>query len=207
MNRSYSKIRHIQEANQRLEKRMLSEQGPLGRAIEVGSEFLAKLFSKEESQLGKAFSKGSGRMGEVAVESLPHEIENFISKIPTKVIFDKSVKPILQDNINILASLHGSVSRYYKKLGNSSGLGVVEILIKDLETKMSNSIGTTVNLQDMVETAFRIEKDLIASKTNLPIPKGKGAMEEWYNYLYTEIGDIKKIISSFKELVKEAKIK
>jgi len=36
MNRSYSKIRHIQEANQRLEKRMLSEQTPFGFKKPVG---------------------------------------------------------------------------------------------------------------------------------------------------------------------------
>jgi len=30
MNRSYSKIRHIQESNEKLEKRMLSEQTPFG---------------------------------------------------------------------------------------------------------------------------------------------------------------------------------
>ncbi len=34
MNRSYSKIRHIQESNQRLEKRMLNEQGPLNKKLD-----------------------------------------------------------------------------------------------------------------------------------------------------------------------------
>ena len=52
MNRSYSKIRHIQEANQRLEKRMLLEQvlGPerlssrLGQITKQTSEFFNKYY-------------------------------------------------------------------------------------------------------------------------------------------------------------------
>jgi len=59
MNRSYSKIRHIQESNKRLEKRFLNEIGdpstwekPL--PFEVKEKDLEKLFTKLKSQINKA---------------------------------------------------------------------------------------------------------------------------------------------------------
>ena len=201
--------------------RYLSEQGGLGRAItngvEKGVEWLSKLLSKGESQLGKPSTFGkilSGaerRMGEVAVKNLPYEVESMISKLPTEIIFTKNAKPILQDNVNMLGRLHGSVNGYYEKLGNGSGLGTAEIRIRFLENEMSSPVGKTVNLKKMVDLAYRIEMDLIESKVNFPKPKdiakNKQSIEDWYNYLNLEIRDIKKVISNFKELVKNAKLK
>ncbi len=50
MNRSYSKIRHIQEANQRLEKRILNEQTTTGTTQVDISECLKPLMEQVKPQ-------------------------------------------------------------------------------------------------------------------------------------------------------------
>jgi hypothetical protein len=60
MNRSYSKIRHIQEANSRLEKRMLSEQEDdnlfLKRRLSTIEELIDKNIEKVNDEGGYGFS-------------------------------------------------------------------------------------------------------------------------------------------------------
>jgi hypothetical protein len=79
MNRSYSKIRHIQEANARLEKRVLSEQinktddqGLLNKACTTWSSF-KKTSSPEEikqyEEWTKQYTKGSPFSMDVACKS------------------------------------------------------------------------------------------------------------------------------------------
>lgn len=53
MNRSYSKIRHIQEANQRLEKRILNEQTTTGTTQIDISECLKPLMEQVKPQACK----------------------------------------------------------------------------------------------------------------------------------------------------------
>jgi hypothetical protein len=61
MNRSYSKIRHIQEANQRLEKRVMSEQTKPTKGTQIQpiqikiGEFLVNLTTMEKTGQGSKF--------------------------------------------------------------------------------------------------------------------------------------------------------
>jgi hypothetical protein len=59
MNRSYSKIRHIQEANERLEKRMLNEDNDnmfLKRRLSTIEELIDKNIEKVNNEGGYGFS-------------------------------------------------------------------------------------------------------------------------------------------------------
>lgn len=68
MNRSYSKIRHIQEANKRLEKRFLTEEstideqtvlGTIGNAVEIGGKVLKNLFKRLPGHRMRALKKAA----------------------------------------------------------------------------------------------------------------------------------------------------
>jgi hypothetical protein len=130
MNRSYSKIRHIQETNIKLENQVLSEQ--LGRvgaeAIEMGAKYLSKLFAKGEGALAKS----------IAVKTLPRETEILISKLPVSVTVAAKLGPVLEKNITKVRSLHGSISRLNNITGK--GMGIAEMLASKLEKQMSTPI-------------------------------------------------------------------
>jgi hypothetical protein len=51
MNRSYSKIRHIQESNQRLEKRLLNEQVTLNDYVNAFNQIITPWMTNMESKL------------------------------------------------------------------------------------------------------------------------------------------------------------
>jgi hypothetical protein len=70
---------------------------------------------------------------------------------------------------------------------------------------MVTSKGQLVNLKDMVETSNRLEVELKNIKKSLPKPKGNDSkkINEWYNFLYTELSDIKNINYDFNVLLKD----
>jgi ElaB/YqjD/DUF883 family membrane-anchored ribosome-binding protein len=77
MNRSYSKIRHIQESNRRLEETLLNEQNPAlaGLAARVGS-VIGNLFRKKENETSPALQAAQARV-EAKTEQLRNSLREF----------------------------------------------------------------------------------------------------------------------------------
>jgi ElaB/YqjD/DUF883 family membrane-anchored ribosome-binding protein len=77
MNRSFSKIRHIQEINQRLENKFLHEQNPAlaGLAARVGS-VIGNLFRKKENETSPALQAAQARV-EAKTEQLRNSLREF----------------------------------------------------------------------------------------------------------------------------------
>ena len=193
MNRSYSKIRHIQETNIKLEKQVLSEQARAGvEAMEDGIKYLLNIFKKSEVPLAKS----------VAVKTLPREVELLINKLPTSIKVGEKLGPLLQKNLTKARSLNGGLSRLNQIAGK--GMGISQMLASKLEKQMLASKGQLVNLKDMVETSNRLEVELMNIKKSLPKPSGNDSkkINDWYNFLYTELSDIKTINNDFNVLLK-----
>ena len=77
MNRSYSKIRHIQESNRRLEETLLNEQNPAlaGLAARIGS-VIGNLFRKKDKETSPALQAAQARV-EAKTEQLRNSLKEF----------------------------------------------------------------------------------------------------------------------------------
>ena len=81
MNRSYSKIRHIQEANLKLEQNLLNEQNPklagLGASISTGFN---NIFAKKSERLSPKIAAAQARV-EAKTKSVQKEIREFLQDL------------------------------------------------------------------------------------------------------------------------------
>ena len=106
MNRSYSKIRHIQEANQKLEKRVMTEQNKFvldPRDLEIPNEdklralFLSNDASPEVQKKSKEFKKA---MQACVSEKNLYKVKGLIDNIETKKgNFFNTMMTLLFDNV------------------------------------------------------------------------------------------------------------
>jgi hypothetical protein len=83
MNRSYSKIRHIQESNRRLEETLLNEQNPalagFGAKVKTGFN---NLFAKKSEKLSPKVAAAQARV-EAKTKIVQKEIREFIQELKT----------------------------------------------------------------------------------------------------------------------------
>ena len=155
-------------------------------------KYLLNIFKKSEVPLAKS----------VAVKTLPREVELLINKLPTSIKVGEKLGPLLQKNLTKARSLNGGLSRLNQIAGK--GMGISQMLASKLEKQMLASKGQLVNLKDMVETSNRLEVELMNIKKSLPKPSGNDSkkINDWYNFLYTELSDIKTINNDFNVLLK-----
>ena len=122
MNRSYSKIRHMQESNLRLEGRLLSEQVPgvspaptTGKSVPMTGQSVPTT-GKSVSTTGQSNKSGSG--GSVAPPVSGQGVKVVTPKITidcAKKLITNSQLPKLADNASNLAMNQALVTYYCKQ--------------------------------------------------------------------------------------------
>ena len=133
MNKSFSKIRHIQEANQRLEKRVMTEQNKFvldPKDLEIPNEdklralFLSNDASPEVQKKSKEFKKA---MQACVSEKNLYKVKGLIDNIETKKgNFFNTMMAMLFDNVLGGKSIGQEFNEFSKcvneKIGDMGGI-------------------------------------------------------------------------------------
>jgi hypothetical protein len=186
MNRSYSKIRHIQEANKRLEKRVIKEQ-------------LRSLLSK----LSKSRSKPVSEFGTPLLSQLPSKVQTMIQSFPKQVKLGDRLKNVFNSHSHDIRSLE----HYIKSQGGNE---IADTYARLLSKSINVPKGSIVNLQSVYSHAHFLKKELENIISKIPKPKQGGIlnknknydkqMDELYNKFYTETATLNKFISDLEKV-------
>jgi hypothetical protein len=108
MNRSYSKIRHIQESNSRLEKRLISEQSPTNYSASgsyyYDGEAVSKIWIYIKDSEGNIILQKSDQSGNLTIQQL---YQRFIKSIQQELSTMK-ITGVVLPKIEQLQKVQGS---------------------------------------------------------------------------------------------------
>jgi len=137
MNRSFSKIRHIQEINQRLENKFLHEQNPAlaGLAARVGS-VIGNLFRKKENETSPALQAAQAR-----VEAKTVQLRNSLRE------FHDEFENLYRDRVK---EINDSIKKLEAE--NAPNLEKVKEQSKTLDTEYENLLSKITAFETEIQT-------------------------------------------------------
>jgi hypothetical protein len=210
MNKSYSKIRHIQESNIKLEERMLNEQKQIIKTIV--NKFIK---SKPKPQNFNAGYKTPPNRYFKEIE-LPPNVKNLLKTLPNKVKVELKLNSVFQKNKGNADRLY----QYIKKLHQNSKTNTFNSMSTDAETikrLISTQKGEYIDLNFLYKKLHELKSQIETARKLVPIPKEGGILNknkkygqqlnDRANYLWDENILLNNIIGDLESVLKDIKFK
>lgn len=194
----------------RIVKRIISEQ--------TGDELDEGIFDT----ILKSFRGGGKKIVSTAsklatmplINQISSDLRLLITKLPQKVKVGVKLDGVFKKTLYDVKSVEGSIARLNREM---NGFGGAELYSRRLSNTVRQPKGSVVNLKELYTDAQFLKKELENIKNNLPKPKQGGILNKnknyqselnnYHNFLWSELGSVNRFIGELDNLLKEVKIK